>query len=70
MFTLDSLKALPIKEARADLTSLKGVGPKTASCVLLFSFGMPAMPVDTHVHRVSQRLGLVHRHQRARKWHK
>jgi endonuclease III len=56
---LDSLQSLSVVAARAELTKLKGVGPKTASCVLLFSFGMPAMPVDTHVHRVSRRLGLI-----------
>ncbi len=48
-----------VEAARQYLTSLKGVGLKTASCVLLFSLGMPAMPVDTHVHRVSRRLGLI-----------
>ena len=41
------------------LTSLKGVGPKTAACVLLFSLDRPFFPVDTHVHRVATRLGLV-----------
>lgn len=41
------------------LVDLKGVGPKTAACVLLFSLGRPYFPVDTHVHRVSRRLGLV-----------
>jgi endonuclease-3 len=41
------------------LVGLKGVGPKTAACVLLFSLGRPYFPVDTHVHRVSRRLGLV-----------
>jgi endonuclease-3 len=56
---LDRLRHLSVRDARAELTKLKGVGPKTASCVLLFSFGMPAMPVDTHVHRVTQRLGIV-----------
>ncbi|MGB4087034.1 endonuclease III domain-containing protein [Methanothrix sp.] len=45
--------------AMSYLLSLPGVGPKTASIVLLFAFGMPFMPVDTHVFRVSQRLGLV-----------
>ena len=45
--------------ARALLTKLPGVGTKTASCVLLFGAGVPAIPVDTHVHRVSLRLGLV-----------
>ena len=43
----------------AYLRSLKGIGPKTASCVLLFSFGKPVMPVDTHIFRVTQRLGLI-----------
>jgi endonuclease-3 len=38
---------------------MKGVGPKTAAIVLLFSLGMPAFPVDTHVHRVTKRLGLI-----------
>ncbi len=41
------------------LVSLTGVGPKTAACVLLFSLGRPFFPVDTHVYRVVQRLGLV-----------
>jgi endonuclease-3 len=58
-FDLGFLHRMSVEEARSWLTSLKGVGPKTASCVLLFSFGMPALPVDTHVHRVSLRLGLV-----------
>ncbi len=56
---LTFLRELPLEEGRAFLRSLGGVGPKTAACVLLFSCGRPALPVDTHVHRVSQRLGLV-----------
>lgn len=55
---LDFLRDLPPQQARAWLLGLKGVGPKTAAIVLLFSLGMPAFPVDTHVHRVSGRLGL------------
>jgi endonuclease III len=47
------------EEARAFLTSLPGVGPKTAACVLAFSLGRPALPVDTHVHRVAGRLGFL-----------
>jgi endonuclease-3 len=43
----------------AFLTALPGVGAKTASCVLLFSLGMPVMPVDTHIHRIALRLGLL-----------
>ncbi|HXF50915.1 MAG TPA: endonuclease III, partial [Dehalococcoidia bacterium] len=58
-FDLSFLAKLPLEEARAWLRSLPGVGPKTAACVLLFSLGMPALPVDTHVHRVAIRLGLV-----------
>jgi endonuclease III len=48
-----------VEQARSWLTTLDGVGPKTASCVLLFSLDRPAMPVDTHVHRVTLRLGLI-----------
>ncbi len=53
------LGTMPVKEARDWLTALPGVGSKTASCVLLFSLGMPAMPVDTHVHRVAGRIGII-----------
>ncbi len=56
---LSFLAELPLEEARAWLLGIPGVGPKTAAIVLLFSFGRPAFPVDTHVHRVSQRLGLI-----------
>lgn len=57
--TIDFLRELPLGEAMAWLTDLPGVGPKTASLVLLFCFAKPILPVDTHVHRVSQRLGLI-----------
>ena len=50
---------LPLEESKRWLTSLDGIGPKTAACVLLFALGKPALPVDTHVHRVSRRLGLI-----------
>ena len=53
------LADLPAEEGRAWLESLPGVGPKTASLVLLFCFHKPVLPVDTHVHRVSQRIGLI-----------
>jgi len=52
------LETAPLEEARAFLTALPGVGRKTAACVLLFSFGRPDVPVDTHVFRVGGRLGL------------
>jgi endonuclease-3 len=55
---LEFLRDMPVDEARAWLTQFKGVGPKTAAIVLLFSLGLPAFPVDTHVHRVTGRLGL------------
>ncbi len=56
--TLDWLSTLSVPAAEAYLTSLPGVGRKTAACVLLFSFGMRDVPVDTHVSRVGTRLGL------------
>ncbi len=56
---LDFLADLPIDEARAWLMAINGVGPKTAAIVLLFALGKPAFPVDTHIHRVSARLGLI-----------
>jgi endonuclease-3 len=58
-FDLSFLAEWPLEEARAWLRSLPGVGPKTAACVLLFALGRPALPVDTHVHRVALRLGFV-----------
>jgi len=58
-FDLDFLRTMPVDEANAWLQSLGGVGPKTAACVLLFSCKRPILPVDTHVHRVSIRLGLI-----------
>ncbi|HTE87103.1 MAG TPA: endonuclease III [Dehalococcoidia bacterium] len=58
-YDLRFLIDLPLEEARSWLTSLKGVGPKTAACVLMFALGRPALPVDTHVFRVSHRLGLL-----------
>ncbi|HEY8640932.1 MAG TPA: endonuclease III [Solirubrobacterales bacterium] len=55
---LDWLADAPREEAIAYLTALPGVGRKTAACVQIFSFGLPEIPVDTHVHRVGGRLGL------------
>lgn len=46
-------------EVRAFLGGLPGVGPKTIACVLAFSLGRPALPVDTHVHRLARRMGLI-----------
>ncbi len=58
---LGRLKGMGDAEARAYLTSLPGVGPKTAAVVLSFALGRDALPVDTHVHRVTQRLGMIPR---------
>ena len=52
------LETAPVEEGREYLCSLPGVGRKTAACVLLFSYGLPDVPVDTHVFRVGTRLGL------------
>ena len=56
--SLDHLAELPLRQAQDELCALPGVGRKTAACVLLFSFGMDDVPVDTHVGRVGTRLGL------------
>lgn len=58
-YALDFLRDLPPLEARAWLTALDGIGKKTASVVLAFSFGTPLMAVDRHVERVSKRIGLI-----------
>ncbi len=55
---LQFLADMPLEEARTWLTKFNGVGPKTAAIVLCFSLGRPAFPVDTHVYRVTGRLGL------------
>ena len=56
---LEWLGDLRADEAMRWLVALPGVGPKTASCVLLFSLDVPVMPVDTHIHRIALRVGLV-----------
>lgn len=55
---LEFLRELPPTKAREWLIRFKGVGPKTAAIVMLFSLDLPAFPVDTHIHRLSGRLGL------------
>ena len=57
--SLDHLEDLTVKHAQEELTALPGVGRKTAGCVLLFSFGMRDVPVDTHVSRVGTRLEIL-----------
>jgi len=57
--SIEFLRDMPMDEAKAWLTSLNGVGPKTAAIVMCFGFNRPAFPVDTHVHRVGQRIGFL-----------
>ncbi len=57
--SLDHLADMPIEDAKRWLTAIKGIGPKTAAIILLFSMNKPAFPVDTHIHRVTKRLGLI-----------
>jgi endonuclease-3 len=66
---LDFLYKMEPEQARAWLSGFKGVGPKTAACVLMFACGMPVLPVDTHVYRVAQRLGLIDERTNAEKSH-
>ncbi len=56
--SLDFLKTWPPEKVHTWLTNFPGVGPKTAAIVMCFSLGMPAFPVDTHIYRISGRLGL------------
>jgi endonuclease-3 len=67
--SLQRIASLPVNEALAYLTDLDGVGIKTACCVLLFAWGKPVMPVDTHVFRVTQRLGWLRGNDRIEKAH-
>jgi endonuclease-3 len=55
---LSFLSEMPLEDARAWLMKFNGVGPKTAAIVLCFSLGRPAFPVDTHIYRVTGRIGL------------
>ena len=68
-YSLEFLKKTDPESARKYLLAIPGVGPKTAACVLVFSFGMPVFPVDTHIHRVCKRLGMVGSHTGANKAH-
>ena len=58
-YSLEFLGGLSARDARDWLTRFDGIGKKTASVLLLFCFGLPLMPVDRHVERVSQRIGLI-----------
>jgi endonuclease-3 len=56
---LDYLKDMRTEDAMKELTSMKGVGSKTAACVMIFSLDRPVFPVDTHIHRIVKRWGLA-----------
>ncbi len=56
---LSFLRSMGVDEAKKWLMAIDGIGPKTAAIILLFGLGMPAFPVDTHIFRVSKRLGLI-----------
>ena len=67
--SLASLKKMSNEEIEKTLGSLKGIGPKTVHCLLLFGLGREAFPVDTHVLRVGKRLGFIPREMNAEKAH-
>ncbi len=58
-YSIEFLNDMNVEDAKSWLTEIPGIGPKTASVILCFHFEMPTFPVDTHVHRLSKRLGLV-----------
>ena len=58
-YNIDFIEDMPVEEAKDWLQKLPGVGPKTAAIVLCFGYNRPAFPVDTHVHRVGKRIGLL-----------
>lgn len=68
-YDLDFLKSWSDAKIRDYLLAIEGVGPKTAACVLAFALGRDVMPVDTHVHRVSGRLGILPEDHSADKAH-
>ena len=56
---LSFLATAPLEEAAGFLSSFKGVGPKTVACTLLFAYGLPVFPIDTHIFRIARRLALI-----------
>lgn len=66
---LSFLREMPLEDAKSWLKQLPGIGPKSAGIVLSFSLGMPAMAIDTHIYRVSQRLGFINGNINADKAH-
>jgi len=68
-YSLEFLEDMSVDEGKEWLTKIPGVGPKTAAIILCFYFRKPVFPVDTHVHRVSKRLGLIPRNAGRTKAH-
>lgn len=68
-YSIEFLDELGVEEAKSWLTEIPGIGPKTASVILCFHFGMPTFPVDTHVHRLTKRYGLVPENASRKKTH-
>ena len=68
-YSISFIEKMTDNEAWEYLLSFEGVGPKTAACVMMFSLGRDFMPVDTHVHRVSGRLGLIPKAMNAERAH-
>ena len=58
-YSIEFLKKMDVEEGKKWLTDIPGIGPKTAAVILCFHFQKPVIPVDTHVHRIAQRFGLV-----------
>lgn len=67
--SLQFLAEMTEQEAFDYLTAFKGIGPKTANCVLLFAFGKAVFPVDTHIHRIAIRLGVIPKNSTAEQAH-
>lgn len=57
--TLEFIKTMSVREAMRAFEAFEGVGPKTGACVLLFALGREICPVDTHIHRILQRMGII-----------
>lgn len=68
-YSLEFLEDMSVDDAKDWLTKIPGVGPKTAAIILCFYFKKPVFPVDTHVHRISKRLGLIPRNAGRKKAH-
>jgi endonuclease-3 len=69
-YTLEFINDMSIEKGKEWLTEIPGIGPKTAAIILCFHFQKPVIPVDTHVHRVSKRLGLIPENASRKKAHR